>query len=152
MRRGRFAIAAGAAVLLGMVFAAGALACSCVSRDPVAILGKADAAVVARLLAVEPTGAEFHGVEEARFEYRVLRVYRGRKFRPGGPLVLHSSLSGAACGLPQGIGRHYGLFLSWGGERWRSNLCSVISPPDMRAAARDLAAAGASRAGTACAV
>ena len=110
------------------------------------MLATSDAAVVGRLLGIEQTGVEVYGLAEGRFEYRILHVYRGgKKFRPGGTLTLRSWLSGPApCGLPQGVGRHYGLFLWWGGERWRSSSCGVISPPDMRAAAGDLAVAGTS--------
>lgn len=153
MRRGRFAIAAVAGVSLGLIFAGSALACTCANRDPAKALAKSDAAVIGRLLKVEPTGVEFSGAEEARFEYRILRVYRGKKFRAGKTLILQSWLSGAACGLPQGVGRHYGLFLWWGGAEWRSSSCSVISPPDMRSAAQEPAWAGASgTAGNTCAV
>jgi hypothetical protein len=148
---GRVAIAGVVFVLLGLVFAGSAAACSCVNLEPSEALAGSDAAVVARLLAVEPIEAEPYGPGAALFKYRILRVYRGEQFRSGGALTLQSRLSGASCGLPQGVGRHYGLLLWWGGERWHSSSCSVISPSDLRAGARDLQLAGASAAMANCA-
>lgn len=136
MRRGRLSIAAIAAVLLGLVFAGSALACSCVRSTPAESLARSDAAIVARLLAVQPVGSVLPGAGEGRFEYRILRVYRGATLRRGSILTLRSSMSGAACGLPQGIGRRYGLFLGRAGGRWQASLCSVVAPGRLRAAAR----------------
>jgi hypothetical protein len=136
VRRGRLSIAAIAAVLLGLVFAGSASACSCVRSTPAESLARSDAAVVGRLLAVEPIGTAPPGAGEGRFEYRILRVYRGATLRRGAILTLRSSLSGAACGLPQRIGRRYGLFLGRAGGRWQASLCSVVAPDRLRAAAQ----------------
>jgi hypothetical protein len=137
VRGGRVAIAAIVFVLLGLVLAGSAVACSCAYKDPSEALAASDAAVVARLLRVEGTGVEFHGVPEARFKYRILHVYRGGPgLRRGATLALVSYLSGAACGLPEGIGRHYGLFLYRHKRRWSSSSCGVVSPADLRAAAQ----------------
>lgn len=123
-----------------MVFAGSAFACSCAAVEPSEALGESDGAAVVRLLGVEPLGASPSGASQGRFEYRILRVYRGATLRRGATLTLRSSLSGASCGLPQGTGRRYGLFLARYRGRWSSSLCGVIAPARLRAAA----AAGAS--------
>lgn len=135
MRRGRLSIATVAFVLLGMVFAGSALACSCARSEPAQMLAKSDGAIVGRLIGVEDLGPGPLGPPEGRFSYRILHVYRGA-LRQGAILTLRSSLSGAACGLPQGSGRHYGLYLQRHQGRWRSSLCSVIAPEQLRAAAQ----------------
>lgn len=140
MRGGRVAIAVVAAGLLGLVFAGSALACSCVRSTPAESLARSDAAIVGRLLAVEPVGTAPAGAGEGRFEYRILRVYRGATLRRGAILTLRSSLSGAACGLPRAIGRRYGLFLGRAGGGWQASLCSVVAPERLRAAARNAGA------------
>ncbi len=132
MRGGRVAIAAVSAVLLGLIFAGSALACSCAPVSPVQSLAESDAAVVGRLLSVAP-----HGATRAEYRYRVLRVYRGREaIERGSTLKVLSPRSSAACGLPDGIGRHFGLFLLGEHGRWSSGLCGVISPRRLRAAAQ----------------
>lgn len=132
MRGGRIAIAAVVAVLFGTVFAGSVLACSCAPASPVESLAEADAAVVGRLLSVAP-----HGASRAEYRYRVLRVYRGSDaIERGSTLVVLSPRSSAACGLPEGIGRHFGLFLLGERGRWSSGLCGVIAPRRLRAAAQ----------------
>lgn len=132
MRGGRIAIAAVAAVLLGTVFAGSALACSCAPVSPVESLAESDAAVVGRLLAVEPRGAA-----RAEYRYRVRRVYRGGDaIEPGSTLRVLSPRGSASCALPDRLGANYGLFLLGAGGRWTSGLCSVISPRRLWAAAK----------------
>jgi hypothetical protein len=131
VRGGRVAIVAVSVALLGLVFAGGALACSCAPASPAESLAESDAAVVGRLLAVEPRGAS-----RAQYRYEVLRVYRGRDaIERGSVLKVHSPRSSAACGLPDGIGRRFGLFLLGAAGRWTSGLCGVISPRRLAAAA-----------------
>jgi len=132
VRGGRVAIAAVAAVLLGLVFAGSALACSCVRSTPAESLARSDAAIVARLLAVEPRGPG-----RAAFSYEVLRVFRGDKaIEPGSTLEVVGSRSSAACGLPERVGGRFGLFLlrDWG--RWSGSLCGVVSPRRLKRAAQ----------------
>jgi hypothetical protein len=132
VRGGRVAIAAVAVALLDLIFAGGALACSCAPATPSESLAESDAAVVGRLLTVEPRGAA-----RAEYRYRVLHVYRGRDaIERGSTLKVLSPRSSAACGLPDGIGRHFGLFLRGERGRWTSGLCGVISPRRLWAAAR----------------
>ena len=132
MRWGRIAIAAVAAVLLGLVFAAGAVACSCAPADPVESLAESDAAIVGRLLAVEPRGPV-----RAEYRYEILRVYRGhRAIERGAVLKVLSPRGSASCGLPDRLGARFGLFLTGERGRWASGLCGVISPGRLRAAAQ----------------
>ncbi|MGC1164964.1 MAG: hypothetical protein WA862_02545 [Solirubrobacterales bacterium] len=131
MRGGRVFIAAVSVVLLGLVGAGSALACSCAPSTPAESLAASDAAVVARLLAVEPYGAT-----RAEYHYEVLRVYRGRDaIEPGAVLKVISPRGSAACALPSGIGHDYGLFLVGAGRRWVGGLCGVVSPRRLWAAA-----------------
>ena len=132
MRGGRVAIAAVTAVLLGLVFAGSALACSCAPSTPSESLAGSDAALAGRLLSVTP-----HGAARAVYRYEVLHVYRGReKIEPGSTLAVMSPRGSAACALPDGLGHHYGLFLLGAGRRWAGGLCGVISPRRLWAAAR----------------
>ena len=132
MRGGRVAIAAVTAVLLGLVFAGSALACSCAPSTPSESLAGSDAALAGRLLSVTP-----HGAARAVYRYEVLHVYRGReKIEPGSTLAVMSPRGSAACALPDGLGHHDGLFLLGAGRRWAGGLCGVISPRRLWAAAR----------------
>jgi hypothetical protein len=120
------------AVLLGLVFAGSALACSCAPTAPAESLAKSEAAIVGRLLAVEP-----HGPIKAVYRYEVLRVYRGREaLERGTVLRVWSPRGSAACALPDGVGRRVGLFLLSDERGWASGLCGVISPRRLWSAAR----------------
>ncbi len=132
MRGGRVAIAAVSVVLLGLVFAGSALACSCAPTTPAESLSRSDAAVSGRLLAVEPQGAN-----RSEYRYEVLRVYRGREqIEAGAVLKVISPRGSAACALPDRVGHHYGLFLLGREGRWTGGLCGVVSPRRLWAAAR----------------
>jgi hypothetical protein len=132
VRGGRVAIAAVSIVLLGLVGAGSALGCSCAPSAPAESLAGSDAAVVGRLLSVQP-----HGATRAEYRYEVLHVYRGRDaIEPGTTLKVASPRGSAACALPDGIGRHYGLFLLGDGRRWVGGLCGVVSPRRLWAVAR----------------
>lgn len=132
MRGGRVAIAAVTVVLLGLVGAGSALACSCAPSAPAELLAESDAAIAARLLSAKPQGAT-----RAEYRYEVLRVYRGRGEIESGTIVKVTSPRGsAACALPDGIGHNFGLFLLGDGRRWAGGLCGVVSPRRLWAAAR----------------
>jgi hypothetical protein len=132
VRGGRVVIVAVSVVLLGLIGASGALACSCAPLAPAQSLARSDAALSGRLLAVEPDG-----VSRAEYRYEVLHVYRGPKaIEPGAVLKVTSPRDSAACALPSGIGRNYGLFLLGGRRGWIGGLCGVISPRRLWAAAR----------------
>jgi len=124
MRSGRLSVA-GALVLAAVLgFAGSAHACSCAPTPPGKALRESDAAVVGRLVEVVPRGQL-----QADYRYEVQRVYRGaKKIEAGDMLAVRSAQSGAACGLPSRAARRYGLFLTRLGGRWRSGLCSVVTP------------------------
>jgi hypothetical protein len=119
-------------VLQGLFFAGSALACSCAPAAPSESLAQSDAAIVGRLLAVEPRGAT-----RAEYRYEVLRVYRGRAaIERDSILKVTSPRDSAACALPNRLGRRYGLFLLGDGGGWASGLCGVISPRRLWSAAQ----------------
>jgi hypothetical protein len=131
VRGGRVAIAAASVVLLGLVFAGSALACSCAPSSPARSLAESDAALTGRLLSVVP-----HGLTRAEYRYEVLHVYRGPDgLRPGSIVEVRSPRGSASCALPEAVGRNYGLFLLGDGRRWASGLCGVISPRRLHLAA-----------------
>jgi len=136
-----------------LVFTAGAQACSCLELNPRAALRQADAAVVARLVRVEPV--DHYGAD---YIYLVRRVYKGGKgIRAGETISVRSGINGASCGLPDDKVRWYGLFLSHGGDLWRGGLCGLAAPRELAAAAGglhrgdDLAGSAASSASPDCA-
>jgi hypothetical protein len=132
VRGGRVAIAAVLVVLLGLIFAGSALGCSCAPSTPAESLAASDAAITARLVAVEPLGAS-----RAEYHYEALHVYRGRKQIERGDLVeVVSPRGSAACALPDRIGGDFGLFLLGAGGHWSSGLCGVVSPRRLALAAR----------------
>jgi tissue inhibitor of metalloproteinase len=132
VRRGRVAFAVVLIMLLGLLGAGEAFACSCAPTPPRQALARADAAIVGRLLKVEARGPA-----RAAYRYRVIRVYRGGEaIRSGNVMTVLSSRSSAACALPTRMGRNYGLFLLGEGDRWASGLCGVISPRRLWVAAQ----------------
>jgi hypothetical protein len=132
VRGGRVVIAAVSVVLLGLVFAGSALACSCAPTTPSESLAGSDAAFAGRLLSVTP-----HGATRAVYRYEVLHVYLGRdEIEPGSTLAVMSPRGAASCALPDGLGHNYGLFLLGDGRRWASGLCGVVSPRRLWSAAR----------------
>lgn len=148
MRRGRVAIAVVLVVLLGLVGAGSAHACSCAPTTPGESLASSDAAIVGRLLAVEPLGPA-----RADYRYRVVRVYQGRgEIRRGSVLTVLSGRGSAACALPTRTDRKYGLFLLGERGRWIGGICGVVPPRRLWAAAKGpQGAAEASTAAASCA-
>ena len=119
-------------MLLGLINAGSAHACSCAVTAPGELLARADAAISGRLLSVEA-----HGATRAVYRYEVLHVYRGRgAIKPGSTLAVFSPRGSAACGLPEQVGRSYGLFLLGRPGRWLGGLCAVVSPRRLGAVAR----------------
>lgn len=100
---------------------------------------RADAAIVGRLIEVRPVGSPTAAYGLADFRYRVERVYKGkRRLRRGRVVTVRSERSEAACGLPAQTGRRYGLLLHRRRTRppWRAGLFDVMSPRELRQAAR----------------
>jgi len=116
-----------------LVFAASANACSCAPVEPEVAMRSADAAIVGRLIEVVPRRDL-----AADFRYRVQRVYKsGRGLRKGGVVAVRSNVQSAACGLPTGQNRRYGLFLDRSEGRWAGSLCAVVEPHRLSSAADD---------------
>lgn len=107
-----------------------AQACSCIAIAPESRFQLSDGAVIAKLVAVEPRG------RLADFRYRIKEAFKAkRRLRAGELLTIRSAGDSAACGLPEQVGRRYGLFLRRSGGRWNASLCDVVSPQTMREAA-----------------
>jgi hypothetical protein len=125
----RFVIAITACLLIALIQAGSASACSCRQLPLDERLRAADAAVVATLLEV---------VERDRwtsdYHFRVERVYRlGTGITAGATLTVRAATSGPACGLGNEIGWRHGLFLGHRGGFWRSSLCALFDPAEMAA-------------------
>jgi hypothetical protein len=120
-----------AIVILGaLVLTPGAQACSCAHMAPAEAMRQADAAIVGKLVKVVPRGRV-----KADYRYRVQRVYkRGGGIRRGRVIAVRSARQSAACGLPHGIGRAFGLMLSRNGRRWTGGLCGVFRPRHLHSA------------------
>jgi hypothetical protein len=146
MRGGRVAIAVISAVLPGLIFAGSAAGCTCAPTTAAESLQRADAAIVGRLIAIEPGGKA-----RAAYRYRVVHVYRGREeIAPGATISVLAARDSSGCGLPTGLQRHYGLFLVGGAGRWASGRCGVLSPQRLwRAAQHSYARPGGSGPGPA---
>ena len=132
--------AAAAALVIALVAAESAQACSCVPPRPRQQLKQADGAFVGRLLAVREVdppaeGEPISSADPTDYIYRVGRVAKGGPgLQRGRKVRVRSVRDSATCGLPAGRGRLYGLFLTRRQGRWHSSLCSVVSPADMPAA------------------
>jgi hypothetical protein len=101
-------------------------------------LRRADAAIVGRLIEVRPVQSRRRYEIRADFRYRVERVYKGRRLGRGRTVTVRSVRDEAACGLPNDIGRRYGLLLHRrrGRPAWKASLFDAVSPRELRAAAR----------------
>jgi hypothetical protein len=140
------AIGAGA-LAIALLAPSSALACSCVPPRPAEQLEAADGAFVGRLVDVRDVGSGLR----ADFVYRVGRVYkRGPGLRRGRRVKVRSIRSDATCGLPQGRGRLYGLFVRRAAGRWHGSACQVVTPEQMRRGAEGATSRAASPGSAAC--
>lgn len=104
-------------------------ACRCAFFSAKQQMKRADGAFTGRLLSVRPA----EGTTEAAFRYRVGRAFKGRgRLRRGKVVTVWSQNSDAVCGLPQGTGDLYGLFVSREEGRWTGGLCGLVSPTKLR--------------------
>ena len=101
---------------------------------------RADAAIVGRLIEVRPVGSPDAETGPADFRYRVEGVYKGGRRLRRGRVVTVRGLNApqAACELPAETGQRYGLLLHRRRTRppWRAGLFDVMSPRELREAAR----------------
>ena len=110
-----------ALILLSLVTAAEAYACSCAPVDLERDLPRADGAIIGTVLERSVRGTT------ATYLFRVEQVYKG-DVDPRAEVV--TSADGASCGLEVGVGERVGLLLTRQGGEWRSGLCSQVEPAE----------------------
>jgi hypothetical protein len=113
-----------ALVLLALVGAAEAYACSCAPVELERDLPAADAAIIGSVLERSVSGGT------ATYLFRVEQVYKGDV---DSRAEVQTPASGAACGLELAVGDRVGLLLTREGDVWRSGLCSQVDPADFLA-------------------
>ena len=116
--------AVGLLVLLSLVLAADAFACSCRPVDLQRDLPTADGAFIGTVLERNVSG------QTATYRFRVEQVYRGNVENRA---EVVTPVGGAACGLELAVGDRVGLLLKRDGNVWRSGLCSQVDPADFLA-------------------
>jgi hypothetical protein len=138
----------GACLVVVLIGAPQAEACSCMGVKMGEAFRKSDAAIIGQLRDVRRIdgAASIRGGEgpvgsgQRNFIYRVRRVYKGeRRIQVGQRLAVRSSSSEASCGLPRRHAR-IGLFLDRNRRHWTSNLCSTVTAESMRRAEEGRAA------------
>ena len=126
-------------VLIGSLMGAeSASACSCAEDpDEKETLRGFAAAATARLIEIDNIGGP--NASKSEYVYRLLRVYKGSgryRLREGEKLRIESYRDGATCGPPRDRGKRYGLGLYRSRGELSTNLCSVMSPKELRRAAQ----------------
>ena len=111
-------------VVLSLVVAAEAYACSCRPVDLQRDLPTADAAMIGTVLERSVSG------QTATYRFRVEQVYKGGVENRA---EVVTPASGAACGLELAVGDRVGLLLTRDGNVWRSGLCSQVDPAEFLA-------------------
>jgi hypothetical protein len=111
-------------MLLSLVLAGEAYACSCRPVDLQRDLPTADAAMIGTVLARSVSG------QTATYRFRVEQVYKGGVENRA---EVVTPVGGAACGLELSVGDRVGLLLTRDGDVWRSGLCSQVDPADFLA-------------------
>ncbi|HWL33843.1 MAG TPA: hypothetical protein VNP89_09590 [Gaiellaceae bacterium] len=111
-------------ILLSLVAAAEAYACTCRPVDLERDLPAADGAMIGTVLERRVNG------DAATYRFRVEQVYKG-DVESRADVV--SPSGGAACGLELAVGQRVGLLLTRDGDVWRSSLCSQVDPADFLA-------------------
>ena len=126
-------VVAGVVAVLG---AAPCAACSCAPRDPREMLTSADAAFVGVLVKKEIKNPPLRSsAEPAIYTFRVEEEVKGRL---GDTIDVESAVHGASCGLEVEVGQRTGVIVARRRGVWTSNMCSQLSPAELRAAARPL--------------
>lgn len=113
-----------ALMLLSLVLAAEAYACSYRPVDLQRDLPKADGAIIGTVLERSVSG------QTATYRFRVEQIYKG-DVETRAEVV--TPAGGAACGLELAVGDRVGLLLERDGGAWRSGLCSQVDPADFLA-------------------
>lgn len=111
------------AILLLLVTAPSASACSCVQFDP-AWVEEHDAAIVGEVVQVRD--AFFMLPTTKRTLVRVERS-RDDEFQRGEVVQVHSGQGGGDCGLELAVGDRAGLLLQRSGDSWMGSLCATTT-------------------------
>jgi hypothetical protein len=113
-----------AVILLSLVAAAEAYACTCRPVDLERDLPTADGAMIGTVLERRVSG------DTATYRFRVEQVYKGDVENRA---EVVSAAGGAACGLELAVGQRVGLLLTRDGDVWQSSVCSQVDPADFLA-------------------
>jgi hypothetical protein len=113
-----------ALILLSLVAAAEAYACTCRPVDLARDLPAADGAMIGTVLERRVTR------DTATYRFRVEQVYKGDVENR---VEVMSAAGGPACGLELAVGQRVGLLLTREGGVWQSSLCSQVDPADFLA-------------------
>jgi hypothetical protein len=115
-----------ALILLSLVLAAEAYACSCRPVDLKRDLPTADGAIIGTVLDRRTTEAS------VLLLFRVEQTYKGDI---DNRVEVETPRDGASCGLELPVGERVGLLLDRDGKLWRTNLCSQVDPAEFLALA-----------------
>jgi hypothetical protein len=113
-----------AVILLSLVAAAEAYACTCRPVDLERDLPTADGAMIGTVLERRVSG------DTATYRFRVEQVYKGDVENR---TEVVSAAGGPACGLELAVGQRVGLLLTRDGDVWQSSVCSQVDPADFLA-------------------
>lgn len=127
----RFRITLILAILLTMLAAPVARACSCSQYDPRDALAGADGAFIGTLVTVGPADEQ----QLAIYTFDVGTVVKGDI---GATIDIRAGASGENCGFEMPVGDRIGLFVSHYRGLWASGLCSQITPGRLLVAAAPL--------------
>lgn len=120
-----------------------AKACSCFYGDPRDRFQGADGAFVGTFVEshpVEPNPSSSDA--DTIYTFLLEEEHKGELGNEGDLVEVHAPLSGASCGLETSPGEQYGIYLyvRESDGAWESNLCSQVSPEELREGASPLPA------------
>ena len=121
------------ALVAGLLFPAGASACSLLARPAEDRVRDADVAVWGKVVAREKVGEDEGLGQEYRYRLRVIETYKGR-LRRRMRLLAHDSPG--TCGLRFDVGERVGLVLAGRRGPWRVGLPHLISRKELRSVRR----------------
>ena len=134
----RLAAAFVGAAIVAIAGAQPCAACSCVPVDVRDALRRADAAFVGVLLKKEPKQPPGRIGSSSGTTVNTFRVEDSVKGRFPSTVAVEAAESGASCGIEVEVGERAGLLLDRRDGMWKSDLCSQLTPAELRAAARPL--------------
>jgi len=111
-----------------------ASACSCMLMDPAERLENREPALIGEVTARKPVDPSGDLPPGAMYEYTV-RVERELNVDLPETITLSSYVNGAACGFEWKVGQRVGAFLYREADGWATNLCLLVRPARLTAAA-----------------